>query len=116
MPCLKILTNLSSSNVPSDFVNNIIPLLSKVVNKPPQKFTCIISSDCQLSFGGNSSEPGAVASLESIGHLGPKENKLIAKEVTEFVQKELGIPSSRFFLSFYDLQPNNVAIKGDTVA
>lgn len=36
MPCLKILTNLPKSGVPSDFVNNIIPLLSKVVNKPAE--------------------------------------------------------------------------------
>lgn len=48
-----------------------------------------------MSFGDNSSDPAAVATLESIGHLGPNENKIIAKEVTAFVEKKLGISPNR---------------------
>lgn len=56
-----------------------------------QLFICMVSSDCYLTFGGNSTAPNAVATLESIGNFGVEENKLIAKEVTEFIEKELGI-------------------------
>ncbi|XP_028035646.1 MIF-like protein mif-2 [Bombyx mandarina] len=115
MPCLKIFTNLTNSFIPNDFVNKIIPVLSKAVQKSPEKFICLISPDCALSIGGESSTPGAVATLESIGNLGPSQNKVIAKEITDFVEKELGISKDRFFLTFYDLKNFNVAKGGITV-
>ncbi|CAK1553953.1 unnamed protein product [Leptosia nina] len=115
MPCLKILTNVPKNKIPSDFVNSIIPLLSKVLRKPEQNFICLISGDCQLSFGGVSTEYGAVATIESIGNLGLQENMVIAKEVTSFVEKTLGIKPSNFFLTLYDLQGQNVARNGVTI-
>ncbi|XP_059055351.1 macrophage migration inhibitory factor homolog [Achroia grisella] len=115
MPCLKILTNLPKSKIPADFVDKILPLLSRVVKKPVDKFLCIISGDCQVSFGGESTSPGAVATLESIGHLGPIENKVIIKEVSEFIEKELGISPNRFFLSFYDIKGYNIGKGGVTI-
>ncbi|KAM3955651.1 macrophage migration inhibitory factor [Aphomia sociella] len=115
MPCVKILTNVPKSKIPIDFVDKIIPLLSRVVNKPADKFLCIISGDCTVSFGGESKSPGAVATLESIGNLGPVENKLIVKEVSDFVEKELGVSPNRFFLSFYDLKGYNIGKGGVTI-
>uniref|UniRef100_A0A2H1WLS6 L-dopachrome isomerase n=1 Tax=Spodoptera frugiperda TaxID=7108 RepID=A0A2H1WLS6_SPOFR len=91
MPILKIFTNLPKSKIPPDFVNKILPVLSRTVKKPEHLFICMVSSDCYLTFGGNSTAPNAVATLESIGNFGVEENKLIAKEVTEFIEKELGI-------------------------
>ncbi|XP_038216653.1 MIF-like protein mif-2 [Zerene cesonia] len=115
MPVLKIFTNLPRDKIPSNFVNRILPILSKVVRKPEENFVCMVSADCSLTFGGDSTAPGAVANLESIGHLGPSDNKIIAKEVTAFVDKELGIIGDRFLLTFYDLQAHNVAKNGLTI-
>ncbi|KAJ8738040.1 hypothetical protein PYW08_000635 [Mythimna loreyi] len=111
MPCLKILTNLPRAQIPNDFVNKILPLLARVVRKPEDKFVCVVSGDCAISFGGQSSVPSAVATLESIGHLGLEENKIIGKEVTDFVEKELGIAADNFFLSFYDIAGKDI-VKG----
>ncbi|KAI8422711.1 hypothetical protein MSG28_006476 [Choristoneura fumiferana] len=111
MPCLKILTNLPKSEIPKDFVNKIIPVLVKTVKKDPAVFTVVVSGDCDVSFGGDSDTPGAAATLESIGHVGAEENKIIGKEVSEFVQKELGIHPDRFFMSIYDIKGFNI-VKG----
>ncbi|CAH0577731.1 unnamed protein product [Chrysodeixis includens] len=116
MPCLKILTNLPKSKIPGDFVNKIIPLLSKVVRKPEDNFICVISGDCPISLGGESASPAAVATLESIGHVGPQDNQVIAKEVSAFVENELGINKNNFFFTIYDLKPFEVVKGGLTVA
>lgn len=74
----------------------------------------MVSSDCYLTFGGNSTAPNAVATLESIGNFGVEENKLIAKEVTEFIEKELGIAKDHFLMSFYDKRGRDIAKGGVT--
>ncbi|XP_014366425.2 macrophage migration inhibitory factor [Papilio machaon] len=115
MPCLKILTNISSYKIPRDFVDKIIPVLAKAVKKDVNKFICVITGDCQMSFGGESSEPSAIATLESIGNLGSKENREIVRELSKYLEKELKVKPERFFLTFYDLLPHNVAKGGVTV-
>ncbi|XP_045458295.1 macrophage migration inhibitory factor-like [Melitaea cinxia] len=115
MPCLKIVTNISKTNIPKDFVSKIIPVLVEGVKKDPKVFICTVESDCQMCIDGNSTLPGVVASLESIGNLGPDENNQIVKLLTTFIEKELGVPPSRFFLTFYDLKSYNVGRWGVTI-
>ncbi|XP_050684273.1 macrophage migration inhibitory factor-like [Leptidea sinapis] len=116
MPCFRLFTNIPKIKIPNDFVEKITPLLADVLRKPEQKFVCLVSGDCILSFGGDASAPGAVASIESIGHLGPNENKIFVTQVTAFVEKELGIKPDRFFISFYDLEGHNIGKGGVTLA
>ncbi|XP_049872632.1 MIF-like protein mif-2 [Pectinophora gossypiella] len=115
MPILKIVTNLPKANIPKDFVDKIIPTLAKSVNKPESKFICVITSDANMCMFGNSSTPGVVASLESIGNLGVDKNHLISKELSQFIEKELGVQPNRFLVTFYDLEAHNVGVAGTTV-
>ncbi|XP_050361390.1 MIF-like protein mif-2 [Nymphalis io] len=115
MPCLKIMTNILKSNIPKDFLVKILPVLAEGVRKSPDKFLCVIEGDCQLTINGNSTLPGVIATLESIGNLGPEDNKRIVKLLTAFMEKELGVPPNRFFLTFYDLTTYNVAKGGVTI-
>ncbi|XP_048006039.1 macrophage migration inhibitory factor homolog [Leguminivora glycinivorella] len=115
MPCLRILTNIPSSKIPTDFVNKIMPVLAKVVRKDVEKFSCVIVGDCQLSFAGDSSQPGAISTLESIGHVEPEDNRMIGQELSTFVQQELGIHPKRFFISIYDIKGTNIVKGGDTL-
>ncbi|XP_063373539.1 MIF-like protein mif-2 [Cydia amplana] len=115
MPCLRILTNVPNSKIPKDFVNRIIPVLAKAVRKDVEKFSCVISGDCQVSFAGDSSQPGAVSTLESIGHVAPEDNRVIGRDLSAFVQKELGIHPDRFFISIYDIKGTNIVKGGDTL-
>ncbi|XP_075991151.1 macrophage migration inhibitory factor-like [Anticarsia gemmatalis] len=112
MPCFKFFTNLSRDKIPENFVRKIVPLLARTVRKPEDKFVVVVSPDCTVYFASDPPRPSAVASLESIGHLGQEENKLITKEVSEFIHKELGISADDFFLSFYDLHGQNIGKGG----
>lgn len=42
MPCLKIMTNLSKNKIPVDFVDKIIPILSKSVKKSEEVSTFFV--------------------------------------------------------------------------
>lgn len=48
-----------------------------------------------MSFGGETSVPSAIATLESIGNLGPQENKEIVRELTKFLEKEIKVKPDR---------------------
>ncbi|CAH0402116.1 unnamed protein product [Chilo suppressalis] len=115
MPCFKILTNLPKNKIPNDFVKRITPILSRTVGKPENVFICAVAPDSQISFGGDQTKPGAVATLESIGHIDAERNKQVVKEVTQFVTEEMGIPPERFFMTFYDIKNYNVGINGTTI-
>lgn len=54
-----------------------------------------MEGDCQLSVNGDTQLPAAFATLESIGNLGPKDNDRIAKLLTTFMEKEMGINPNR---------------------
>ncbi|XP_053624264.1 macrophage migration inhibitory factor-like isoform X2 [Plodia interpunctella] len=116
MPNLRILTNVPKNQIPEDFCNKIIPVLVRTVRKSAEKFSCVICGDCQVGFGGDNTAPGAVATLESIGHVGPEENKLVVKELSAFMQKEIGVNPDRFFISFYDVHGSNIGRGGITHA
>ncbi|XP_045784292.1 macrophage migration inhibitory factor-like [Maniola jurtina] len=116
MPVLKIFTNVPKSQVTKDFMAKVIPVLVDGVKKEAEKFTCMVQGDCLLSIDGDSTLPAATASLESIGHLGPEENKRIAKLLSAVMQSELGVKPGRFLLTFYDLEPHNIAKNGTTIA
>ncbi|OWR43796.1 macrophage migration inhibitory factor [Danaus plexippus plexippus] len=115
MPCLNIFTNIAKSQIPQNLVSKIIPVLVKGVKKPPEKFICVVNADCFLNMKEDSETPGIVATLESIGHLGPEENDIIVKELAKFFETELGVQPSRFFLTLYDLEKHNVAINASTI-
>ncbi|XP_013189150.2 macrophage migration inhibitory factor-like [Amyelois transitella] len=114
MPCLKILTNVPTAKIPVDFCKKITPIMVETVKKETEHMMCVISGDCQVSFGGDSSAPAAVATLESIGNLGVEENKYIVKELANFMHKEIGVTPDRFFISFYDIRGYNVGRFGIT--
>ncbi|XP_013189178.1 macrophage migration inhibitory factor [Amyelois transitella] len=115
MPCLRILTNVPKSKIPEDFCNRIVPVLVRTVKKQAEKFSCVICGDCQVTFGGDSSAPGAIATFESIGSVGPEENKVLVKELSAYMQKEIGVAPERFFVSCYDMKGYNIGKGGITL-
>ncbi|XP_041986986.1 macrophage migration inhibitory factor-like [Aricia agestis] len=114
MPVLKILTNLTKDKIPNGMLPKLITLLAELVKKDAARITCIISTECSLSMGGNTDEPAIVSTLESIGNLGPDDNKRIIKGLSEFIEKELKVKSDRFLLTFYDLKAYEVGKSGTT--
>ncbi|GBP65374.1 MIF-like protein mif-2 [Eumeta japonica] len=95
MPLLRIFTNVPKNKIPKDFVDKVMPVMVAALGKPVEKMICVISGDTPVSFAGQSQEPAAVADLVSIGSLGPDENQRITRALSQFIQKEIGVPSNR---------------------
>ena len=67
-----------------------------------------------MSFG-ETFEPLAILTLSSIGHLGVEENKTYSIVIMTELEK-LGIPPTRVFISFNELQPSEVGYNKTTIA
>ncbi|GBP65375.1 Macrophage migration inhibitory factor [Eumeta japonica] len=143
MPLFRVFTNVSKDKIPEDFVDKVIPVLSEAIGKPIEKLICLIVGDTPVSFAGRSQAPAAVADIASIGKLGPDENKRIAKALSEYVERELGVAPDRyaqalidfmnpflhlirelldptrsdssFMILFNDFEAWNIAVRGSTV-
>ncbi|CAG9559262.1 unnamed protein product [Danaus chrysippus] len=113
MPHLRIETNVSKSKIPEDFVTKAIPILANSLGKPAQFCVVSIIPDVQMCFGG-SNAPCATASLMSIGALGLNENKKHSKVLFELIEKELGVPKDRMYITYQNEPSSNVGFKGTT--
>ncbi|XP_073955132.1 macrophage migration inhibitory factor-like [Choristoneura fumiferana] len=113
MPHFQIQTNLPRSKIPQDFVYKSVPILAKILDKPVELCVVSVVPDLIMSFAGTT-EPFAISSLLSIGHLGVEENKKHSKALSELVEKELGIPANRMYIQFQDEKKANVGYQGTT--
>ncbi|KAL4720159.1 hypothetical protein ACJJTC_012463 [Scirpophaga incertulas] len=113
MPHFRIETNVSRDNIPKDFVSKAIPILAKILRKPSQYCVVSVIPDVPMSFGGTT-EPCATANLMSIGALGVEQNKEYAKVLFELVENELGIPSTRMYITFQNCPSSDVGFNGTT--
>ncbi len=67
----------------------------------------------QLMVHGTEEGPCAQATLMSIGKLGEEANIRHSKALADKVS-EIGVPSNRFYVTFYDTLPYNVGVRGTT--
>ncbi|CAL4122831.1 unnamed protein product, partial [Meganyctiphanes norvegica] len=68
----------------------------------------------QLMMHGGTTDVCGSATLMSIGKLGVEENKLHAKNIYASVEKHLGIPSNRMYITFTNKPSSEVGFKGTT--
>ncbi len=67
-------------------------------------------------FFNNSNDPAYVVYISSIGNLDPTTNKKISKELSEFLEKELGASNDRGYIHFHDPGRANCGWSGRTFA
>lgn len=60
-----------------------------------QRFIVTVNPDVFQSMDLDDSAPSIVASLESIGNLGPERNNIIAGALTDLIVQELGVRHER---------------------
>ncbi|XP_028157647.1 macrophage migration inhibitory factor homolog [Ostrinia nubilalis] len=113
MPHLRIETNVPKNSISQDFLSKATKVIAKTLGKPEQYCAVSVIPDLPMSFSGTT-EPCAIATLMSIGALGVEENKKHAKVLYELVQKELGVPTDRMYITFQNEQTSNVGFKGTT--
>jgi hypothetical protein len=63
----------------------------------------ILRGGVPMSFGGTE-EPAAYAELVSIGGINPANNKKVSAAISEIFEAKLSVPSSRFYIKFYDVK------------
>jgi phenylpyruvate tautomerase len=66
-----------------------------------------------LSFGGTF-DPCAYGELMSIGRIGIEENKKFSNEIMSLLEARLGVPPTRFYITFNDAKPQDVGFNKST--
>ena len=112
MPTFAIYTNLTKEKIPPNFVLDASKFIAERLGKPESYVAVRVHPDQMMSHGGSTDLCGSVE-VYSIGALGEK-NSEHAVEVAAFIEKNLGIPKDRFYVTFVDLERNNIALNGKT--
>ncbi|GFG29196.1 hypothetical protein Cfor_04923 [Coptotermes formosanus] len=113
MPHFRLETNIPKSKVTVDFLKQTTALMAKALGKPESYCVVTVIPDLPAVWGG-SSEPCGTATLMSIGKLGVEENKKHAAALHDHIEKNLGIPRNRLYITFVDEDAANVGYNGTT--
>ena len=109
MPLLTVSTSIEIKDEIS-FLKNCSHLVSKLTNKPEKYVMVRLFDQIPMYFDGNQSQ-SCFIDLKSIGSLNPS---LISKEISNFISNQIGIPISRIYISFEDIDASNWAWNGKT--
>ncbi|KAI1732954.1 macrophage migration inhibitory factor (MIF) domain-containing protein [Ditylenchus destructor] len=114
MPIVSLLTNLPQQFT-AEFRKSFLEVLAKSLKKGPELIALHLVSDKNCTLGVTD-EPAVILNVKAVGFLSAEENIEHAKVISDFVESSLGVPSKRTLIHFENLQPQEVAIAGTTVA
>ena len=104
--------NISTSTKVDDkkkLLEEISILISSLTNKSKRFVMAKLDDNCQMYFDDEG--PSCFLEIKSIGSLNPSE---IAKPISDFVYKKMGIPIERIYISFEDVPATFWAWNGRT--
>ena len=84
-------------------------LISSLTNKSKRFVMARLDDNCHLYFDNET--PSCYVEIKSIGSLNPSE---MAKPISDFVYKKMGIPIDRIYISFEDVPASSWAWNGST--
>jgi len=140
MPHLRFETNVPKDKIPKEFPRELNRVLAQTLGKPEEvsslllhtifivlknltsylKYAFHFPKVCvvtvvpdQIMVHGTGEGPCAQATVMSIGKLGETENIRHSKALADKVA-EIGVPSTRFYITFYDTLSFNVGVAGTT--
>uniref|UniRef100_T1J2R3 L-dopachrome isomerase n=1 Tax=Strigamia maritima TaxID=126957 RepID=T1J2R3_STRMM len=113
MPTFTLFTNIPKEKVPNTFLKETTLVLAKMLGKPESYCIVHVIPDQMMTMGGTS-DPCGSATLMSIGKLGVNENKKHAACLYAHIEKYLGIPKDRLYITFKDEDMSNVGYEGTT--
>ncbi|XP_050521153.1 macrophage migration inhibitory factor homolog [Daktulosphaira vitifoliae] len=114
MPTLSIITNLPKHKVPSSFLADASHMLSQKLNVHEGHVIVKIKAAQPMHWFMDESLCG-IGSLSGTGIYGLEENKKNSAFIFDFIEKELGIPQNRLYISFVDQKPSNVGVQRTTL-
>ncbi|XP_050442954.1 macrophage migration inhibitory factor homolog [Adelges cooleyi] len=113
MPVFRLETNIPKSKVTPDVLKKISKTVATTLGKPESYVVVNVVPD-QLMVWEGKDAPCGTATLMSIGRLGVEENKKHAAALYPLLEKELGIPGNRLYITFLDQSTSSVGYTGTT--
>ena len=108
MPYINVSTS-AKVNDKGKLLEEISILISSLTNKSRRFVMVKIEDNCQMHFDDET--PSCFLEIKSIGSLNPSE---MAKSISDFVYKKMGIPIDRIYISFEDVPSSMWAWNGRT--
>ena len=108
MPYINVSTSLKV-NDKGKLLQEISILIASLTNKSRRYVMAKIDDNCQMYFDDET--PSCFLEIKSIGSLKPSE---MAKPISDFVHKKIGIPLDRIYISFQDVPASLWAWNGRT--
>ena len=104
--------NISTSTKIEDkkkLLEEISTLISSLTNKSKRFVMAKLNDNCEMYFDDEG--PCCFLEIKSIGSLRPED---IAKQISDFVSDQLGIPIDKIYISFEDVSASMWAWNGRT--
>ena len=104
--------NVSTSAKVDDkkkLLEEISILISSLTNKSKRFVMAKLNDNCEMYF--DDENPSCFLEIKSIGSLNPSE---MAKPISDFVNKKMGIPIDKIYISFQDVPASLWAWNGRT--
>ena len=108
MPYINISTSVKVDDK-KKLLEEISILVSSLTNKSNRFVMAKLEDNSEIYFGDES--PCCFLEIKSIGSLNPSE---MAKPISDFVYKKMGIPIDRIYISFEDVPASLWAWNGKT--
>jgi phenylpyruvate tautomerase len=95
----------------------LVKMLSQITaegsGKPEQYVMACIHDSLAMMMSG-APDPCALVTVKAIGGLSKSVNQTLAAKISQLLQKELGIPPTRVYLTFEELAPTHWGWEGKT--
>ena len=108
MPYINVSTTVKVHDK-KKLLEEISILISCLTNKSKRFVMAKLDDNCHLYFDNDT--PSCFVEIKSIGSLNPSE---MAKPISDFVYKKMGIPIDRIYISFEDVPASLWAWNGRT--
>ena len=108
MPYINISTSSKVENK-EKLLEEISTFVASLTNKSKRFVMAKLDDNCQMYF--DDQEPCCFLEIKSIGSLNPSD---MAKPISDFVYKKMGIPIDKIYISFEDVAASMWAWNGRT--
>ena len=108
MPYIHVSTSVRVDNK-KKLLEEISKLVSSLTNKPKKFVMAKLDHSSEMYFEDES--PCCFLEIRSIGSLNPSE---MAKPISDFVNKKMGIPIDKIYISFVDVPASMWSWNGKT--
>ena len=108
MPYINVSTSAKVEDK-KELLEEISILISSLTNKSKRFVMAKLDDNCEMYFDDDT--PSCFLEIKSIGSLNPSE---MAKPISDFVHKKMGIPADKIYISYEDVPASLWAWNGRT--